>query len=230
MKLIIAGTGPGDPDMLTISALNAARNADIIMTPRSRSGVTGLAETIITSYLPDRKYVSITFPMITDSFARNNAILSQLEATRSLWHPASTVFFPTIGDAMLYSTGKYLIDAWRIIVPNIDLEFIPGISAHSLAAATAKRFLAMSDQVFAVIPGTAGIDKIRKVLASCDSAAIYKPTALAKIPNLSSLLSSFHVVRVDYAGIPERERVIEGEQALIDMHDYLSILLLWRNC
>ncbi|MBQ7221427.1 MAG: hypothetical protein IJS28_10645 [Synergistaceae bacterium] len=36
-------------------------------------------------------------------------------------------------------------------------------------------------------------------------------------------------VRIDYAGIPELERVTDGEEALSDIHGYLSIILLWRG-
>ena len=35
MKLIIAGIGPGNLELITLSALNEAKNSDFILVPRS---------------------------------------------------------------------------------------------------------------------------------------------------------------------------------------------------
>ena len=226
MKIFIAGIGPGSTELITLSALNAASVSDIIIVPRSKNSTQGLAEKVIAHHLPDKKYLSITFPMIFDAEERDSLILSQLEAMRSEWQGADIIFFPVIGDAMLYSTGKYLLDAFRLLVPDIEAEFIPGISAHSLAASCAKRFLVMNDEILTIIPGTAKAEHIRRALEACNCAAIYKPTALI---NPQELLRGFRAVRIDYAGIPELERVTDGEEALSDIHGYLSIILLWRG-
>lgn len=226
MKLIIAGTGPGNPELITLSALNAANNADIIIVPRSNPVNEGLAEKIISHHLKHKKLLHINFPMIRDSQKRDELILSQLENLRPYWKNAQNIFFPVIGDSMLYSTGAYLLNVWRKISPELDAEFIPGISAHSLAASCAKRFLAMDTEIFTIIPGTAEPENIRRALEACNSAAIYKPTA---INNIHELVKDFSVIRVDFAGIPELERIYYGEEALNNIHEYLSILLLWRN-
>ena len=226
MNLLIAGIGPGDPELITLSALHAASSSDIIIVPRSKPEVQGLAEKVITHHLPDKKYLPLLFPMTHDAETRDSLILSQLRENMHEWEHASTIFFPVIGDSMLYSTGKYLLSAFRHLVPEIEAEFIPGISAHSLAASCAKRFLAMNDEILAIIPGTANPERIRQTLTACDCAAIYKPTALI---NPQELLRGFNMIRIDYAGIPERERIIYGEDALSCIHDYLSIILLCRD-
>ncbi len=217
-RLIIAGIGPGDPQLLTLSAVQHAQNSDVILVPRAHDGSQGYAEKIITHLFPQKTYLHITFPMNYDEQGRANAILSQLE---DLDLDGKTIFFPVIGDVSLYSTAKYLLDAM-----NIDSEFVPGISAHSLAAATAKRFLAMKDEVFTVIAGTAKPDKIQQALSVCDCAAVYKPSVIG---DWRLLARGFEAVRVDYAGMAEHERVITGPEALTGITDYLSILLLWRK-
>ena len=224
MKLIIAGIGFSD--LITLRALRAAESADIILVPRANLDTEGYAERFIKELVPDKRYIQIHFPMTASAKKRDAEILSELDRVSSELEETDTIFFPVIGDSMLYSTGKYLLSAFRELVPDIEAEFIPGISAHSLAAACAKKFLAMNDEIFAVIPGTADREHIRKTLTACDCAAIYKPTALT---NPQELLRGFKVVRVDYAGIPERERIIYGEEALSEIHDYLSIILLWRD-
>lgn len=226
MKLIIAGIGPGNPELITLSALDHANNADIIIVPRSNPESKGLAEKIISHHLQHKKFIHITFPMIRDSQKRDSLILSQLENLRPHWENSQNIFFPVIGDSMLYSTGAYLVKIWQKISPELQAEFIPGISAHSLAASTAKKFLAMDTEIFTIIPGTANPENIRSALASCNSAAIYKPTA---IKNIHELVHDFNVIRVDFAGIPELEKITYGKEALNNIHEYLSIILLWRN-
>ena len=230
MKLIISGIGFND--LITLRALRAAGSSDVIIVPRTHKDTIGYAQRFMSELLPDKKYTHIIFPMINDAGKRNAAILSELERIRADWDGAQTIFFPVIGDAMLYSTGEYLIEAFRKLEPDLETEFIPGISAHSLAAATAQRFLAMRDEILAVIPGTAPLSKILLALSGCECAAIYKPSALLEIEQLADdfRIKNFgHIIRVDYAGIPERERIIEGEEALRDISEYMSIILLWRD-
>lgn len=230
MKLIIAGIGFND--LITLRAFRAAESADVIIVPRTQENTEGYAERFITELVPDGKYIHIHFPMVSNPEKRDAEIFSQLEAISSDLENAGTIFFPVIGDSMLYSTGEYLQEAMTKIFPDMETEFIPGISAHSLAAATAKKFLAMRDEILAVIPGTAPLSKIMLALDGCDCAAIYKPSALLDIEQLAKdfrLYNFGHIVRIDYAGIPERERVIEGESALKNITDYMSIILLWRD-
>ena len=218
MKLIISGIGPGEAQLITLKALELAKNSDIILVPRAHSEKQGYAEQIITHFFPNKEIVHITFPMHYDEQQRTAFILSELQ-TLGLMN--KTVFFPVIGDVMLYSTAKYLLDAL-----NIDAEFVPGVSAHSLAAATAKRFLAMKDEIFTVIAGTASPSRIRQALCACDCAAVYKPSVLR---DWGEIAREFEAIRVDYAGMGERERVIMGAGALTGIDEYMSIILLWRR-
>ena len=230
MKLIIAGIGFND--LITLSAVKAAESADIILVPRAHKDTQGYAESFISELVPDKKYIHINFPMVSIPEKRSAEILSQVDAVSSQFGDDDTIFFPVIGDAMLYSTGEYLQEAMQKVFPELECEFIPGVSAYSLAASIAKRFLVMRDEIFTVIPGTAPLSKIMLALDGCECAAIYKPSALLDLEELVRELSpeNFgHIVRVDYAGIPGRERVIYGKNALKNIDTYMSIILLWRD-
>ena len=230
MKLIIAGIGFSD--LITLRALRAAESADIILVPRANLDTEGYAERFIKELVPDKRYIQIHFPMTASAKKRDAEILSELDRVSSDLEEADTIFFPVIGDAMLYSTGEYLQEAMTKLFPDIETEFIAGISAHSLAASIAKRYLAMREDILAVIPGTAPLSKIMIALDGSDCAAIYKPSALLDIEQLADdfRVKNFgHITRVDYAGIPERENVIEGDEALKNINEYMSIILLWRD-
>ena len=224
--LIIAGVGPGDSELITLKAIREAETSDMILVPRSRINERGLAEKVIAHHLP-RKLTPILFPMIRDSKRRDEIILSQLEAIRPEIESSEKIFFPVIGDSVLYSTGAYLIEAMKKITA-VDVGFIPGISAHSMACSCAKKFLALSDEILSVIPGTASPEKISSALKVSDSVAIYKPSAIRDIKILLDPQKFRMILRVDFAGIEGKEKIVDGESALEDVDEYLSVLLLKR--
>ena len=224
--LIIAGVGPGDSELITLKAIREAETSDMILVPRSRINERGLAEKVIAHHLP-RKLTPILFPMIRDSKRRDEIIFSQLEAIRPEIESSEKIFFPVIGDSVLYSTGAYLIEAMKKITA-VDVGFIPGISAHSMACSCAKKFLAMSDEILTVIPGTASPEKISSALEVSDSIAVYKPSAIRDIKSLIDPQNFGMILRVDFAGIEGKEKIVDGESALEDVDEYLSVLLLKR--
>lgn len=229
MKLITAGIGPGSPELITLAALNEAKEADFILVPRSHDNKKGIAEEVINQHFQDKKIIHIFFPMIKDSKKRNEIISEQLINLKSELKDAKKIFFPVIGDSTLYSTGAYLIEEIKKIFPEIEVDFIPGISAHSSACACAKKFAAMSEEIFSIIPGTADGEKIINILKHSDSAAIYKPTALKDKNILDFIKKTFKkIIRVDFAGIENKEKIFEGIEALENINEYISIILLWR--
>ena len=230
MKIIIAGIGPGNPELISLSALNAAKSSDLILVPRSHDGKPGVAEKVISRYITGKKIINIIFPMIRDEKRRDKIIFEQLKNLSKEIQYAEKIFFPVIGDPTLYSTGAYLLEEARKIFGEIEFEFIPGISAHSLAAACAKKFMAMSDEIFTIIPGTTQAEKILNGLKNSDAVAIYKPVAIKNKNLFSFIKDNFKkIIRVDFAGIPEKEKIFEGYDALKNIDEYLSIILLWKD-
>lgn len=225
--LIIAGVGPGNPGLITVDALREAAASDMILVPRSRKHQKGIAEKIIRSHLSKywRKIIPMLFPMTSNSKRRDKVILSQLEAMKPKIESARKIFFPVLGDSVLYSTGAYLAEAMKSIT-QVEIRFIPGVSAHSMASSCAKRFLAMSDEILTIIPGTASPEKILAALEHSDSVAIYKPSAIQDIRKLIDLEKFSMILRVDFAGIAGREKIFEGIYALEDIKEYMSVILL----
>ena len=229
MRLIVAGVGPGDPGMVTAGALRALEDADLVLIPHSRDGRPSVAEGAVRAHLRDGVAVSVVFPMIRDAQGRDAALRERLEELRPRWEGAGNVVLPVIGDSALYATGAYLYDVWKELVPDLELVLVPGVSAHSLAAACARRFLALGEDVLCVVPGTAEPGRIEAALRAADAAALYKPSALGD--GLRPLVLRAgpwrETVRVDRAGLPD-ERVLSGDEALAAAEEYLSVLLLWR--
>ena len=231
MILTVACVGPGDPDLVTRAAIKAAEQADLILEPVSRDGKASVAGEALKANLNNQKnFTPFLFPMIKDNVKRDAVILEQLNNLKDLWLNANNILLPVIGDSALYATGAYLYDVWRNNFNiNIELELIPGISAHSLAASCAKKFLAMGDDILCVIPGTANIKRIEQALKYAEAAAVYKPSALKSSLKEMVMQTGIwrEIVRVDRAGLPD-QKIYYGEDALKSPDEYLSLLLLHR--
>lgn len=229
IKFIAAGVGPGDPGLITIKALKTVEEADLVLVPVAAAGRVSVADTIIRAHLKGIETIPIVFPMTRDEAARDARLREQLEGLRPRWAEARSVVLPVIGDAALYATAAYLYDIWKTLLPSLELELVPGVSAHSLAGSRARRFLALGEAILSIVPGTAAPDAILRALQSCDSAALYKPSALKN--ELRGIVEAAGpwsaIMRVDRAGLPD-ECFLEGDAALSPAEEYLSTLLLWR--
>ena len=213
--------------MITIKALKTIERADLVLVPVTSGERSSIAETIIRTHLKIDT-VPVVFPMTRDGQTRDAKLREQLEELRPRWAKAESVALPVIGDSGLYATAAYFYDVWRTIEPSVELELVPGVSAHSLVGARAGRFLALGESIFSVIPGTARPETIASALLACDSAALYKPSALKG--ELRSIVESAgpwsEIVRADRAGLPG-ERFSRGDEVFAS-DEYLSTLLLWK--
>lgn len=229
MKLSVVGVGPGNPDLITVKAIKVIEKADLVITPHSKSGRASVAEMAFRPHLPEVKTLQMVFSMKGDDAERDRLLKEQLEENRTQWENAESVALPVIGDSSLYATGAYLYDVWKELVPDLELELVPGIPAYSLAASLIPSFLVLHDEVLTLIPASKDIEKIKKTLAVSNTVALYKPYILRD--KLKETVKSCgpwsKIYRIDRAGLPE-QRILTGDEALDQAEEYLSILLLWR--
>ena len=52
-ELICVGCGPGDPELLTVKAVKAIQNAEVIMCPTSKEGKPSIALSVISSLIDE---------------------------------------------------------------------------------------------------------------------------------------------------------------------------------
>ena len=73
--LYCIGCGPGDPELVTIKAINLIKNADIIFTPTARENKPSVALSIVEKYVSKGTEVrQLIFPMTKDITRLNLAI------------------------------------------------------------------------------------------------------------------------------------------------------------
>jgi precorrin-2/cobalt-factor-2 C20-methyltransferase len=175
MKLFCVGCGPGDPELLTVKAVNTIKTAEVIFAPTARENKPSIALSVVQRYLTDStKTVSLVFPMIKDKESlidhwKRNA-LEIASAVRS----EKNVVYLTVGDPTLYSTWTYIQRELSHSHEGIEFEIIPGVTSMSAFAARAKMSLAEGDETVAVIPACYDLNRIRQVARYCDTLIFLK--------------------------------------------------------
>ncbi len=171
-KFVGIGVGPGDPDLLTVKAVEQFKSLDILLVPESKKNAKSEAHQIVSKYLPeDLEIVGRHFPMILDK----EAMLLEVKAIALEvieWVKAGkTVGFVTLGDPMLYSTYIYLL---KFISEGVTVETIPGISSYTAIASGMSRPLVEGDDPLIIYPCTADMGALRTVLETYDSIVLMK--------------------------------------------------------
>src|SRR5438445_13308482 len=68
-ELTCVGCGPSDPELLTVKAVKAIKNADVIMCPTAKEGKESIAYSIISNLVDNSKkpaVINLVFPMVKD--------------------------------------------------------------------------------------------------------------------------------------------------------------------
>ena len=176
-ELIAVGCGPGDPDLLTVKAVKAIQNADIIMCPTSKEGKPSIALSVISSILDKTKnqeIVNLVFPMTKDkktlesTWEKNSKILAEGVLA------GKNVVYITIGDPYLYSTWIYLHRKISKNYPKIKITVIPGIASMFTFASKVGISLAEGAEKFSVIPSCYDLSQVKEIAKNSDTMVFLK--------------------------------------------------------
>jgi precorrin-2/cobalt-factor-2 C20-methyltransferase len=173
-RLSGVGVGPGDPELITVKAVETLRAADAAFVPVADTGEAGYAERVVRAHLPDRRLDRLTFALSDDAAAREASWDAAGQAVAETLRAGGHAAFATIGDPNLYSTFTYLADTIRTLVPEVEVDTVPGITAMQDLAARAGTVLAEGTQRLALLPFTAGPDALDAALADYDTVVSYK--------------------------------------------------------
>ena len=172
--LVGVGVGPGDPEHVTLKALRELREADRVFVPETDSGATpGRAERVVAPHVDPERVERLTFAMRDDAARAGNWDRAGA-AIAAVAGAGGTAAFATIGDPSLYSTFAYVAQTVRALVPGLTVRTVPGITAMQDLAARSGTVLAEGDERLALIPYTAGDDRLRAALAGFDTVVVYK--------------------------------------------------------
>jgi len=176
-ELTCVGCGPGDPDLLTVKAVKAIQNADVIMCPTSKEGKESIAYSIISSIIDNSKKPDIenlVFPMVKDRETLENTWQSNASMIASKVKEGKNVVYLTVGDPSLYSTWIYLQRELKLKHPEIKITVIPGIVSMFAFASKVGISIAEGDETVAVIPACYDLSRVKETAKNCDTMIFLK--------------------------------------------------------
>lgn len=175
MRLFCVGCGPGDPELLTIRALNLITEADVIFVPTSKLDKPSIALSIVAKYIKKTtKIINLVFPMVKDKdslkdyWKKNTLEISQM--VRS----GKKTLYLTVGDPSLYSTWIYIHRELKKNHKDIEIEIIPGITSIFAFAAESKISLVEGNEHLSIVPACYDLNKVKNTVKASDTIVFLK--------------------------------------------------------
>ena len=175
--LIGIGVGPGDPELLTVKAVNAIHNADIIMCPASKEDRPSIALSVVSSLIDKSKnqeIVKLIFPMTKDknileeTWKKNAKIMAETVLS------GKNVVYLTVGDPYLYSTWIYMHKDLKENYPDMEISVIPGIVSMFRFASKVGVSIAEGAEKVAIIPSCYDLSSVKEIAKNSETMVFLK--------------------------------------------------------
>lgn len=145
IRLSLIGIGTGNPDHLTLAAIRAMNEADLILLPRkgeAKSDLIDLRRSICAQLLTGpARVVEFDMPKRADQAAYVEAVIDWHDAIAAIWMEqiarhlpdGGTVALLVWGDPSLYDSSLRIAER---LGPSVEISIVPGItSVQALTAA-----------------------------------------------------------------------------------------------
>jgi len=175
--LIGIGVGPGDPELLTVKAVKAIHNADIIMCPASNEDRPSIALSVVSSLIDKSKnqeIVKLIFPMTKDkdvldaTWKKNAKIMAEKVLS------GKNVVYLTVGDPYLYSTWIYMYKDLKENYPDMEISVIPGIVSIFTFASKVGISIAEGAEKVAIIPSCYDLSSVKEIAKHSETMVFLK--------------------------------------------------------
>lgn len=175
-KLIGVGTGPGDPELLTIKGYRVLQQSPVIAFPDSGKRGKGYSYTITEGLFDHEEKVMLPldFPMTRDRSVLEKKWEEAARAIHDHLEQGLDVAFITEGDPLFYSTFIHLMRTVEDNFPGSTIEVVAGVTSMQGAAAALAAPVADGDQRLAVVPATDDMEENRKIIEQFDTIVFLK--------------------------------------------------------
>ena len=229
-KFFGIGTGPGDPELLTVKAINTLKKVDAVIAPKTEKKEGSVALSIVQPYLrEDTEIVYQTFLMVRD-FAESKILFEDNKnEILNLLNAGKNVAFLTLGDPMFYSTYIYVFQLLKNC--GVEIETVPGVPAFLAISSYIGRPLSFGNDILTVIPATASAEKISAAMKISDATVLMK--VYKNFSEVVDLLAEENLlddsVLVSRAGLEGEKIISDLESHKAEKLNYLSTILTRRK-
>ena len=231
-RLIGVGTGPGDPELLTLKAVRAIEQCDVLAY-FAKAGNASNARAIVAAHIPAGALEEpLLYPVTTEISHRHEDYKA---ATQAFYVEAAerlaahleagrTVAVLSEGDPLFY--GSYMHLHVRL-AQRFATEVIPGITAMSGCWSAAGLPLVQGEDVLTVLPGTLDEVELGRRLADSDGAVIMKVGR--NLPKIRRAIEA--VGKLEHAVYVERGTMPNGQTMRLadktdDLAPYFALILV----
>jgi precorrin-2/cobalt-factor-2 C20-methyltransferase len=231
-KFYGVGVGPGDPELMTVKAVNRLKAVSLICYPACRPGAGSYALRIVEGLVGEKsRFKGMLFPMEKEMEKLIPIWKRSVEEIYQHLIKGEDVAFITEGDPFFYSTFVYLYHLMKELHPEVFIEIIPGVSSLMACSARAELPLAMADERVAVLPATYEEGFLKEALNLFDTVVFLKVSSV--LPRLIELLEEMDLlekaVMVERCGSPQ-ERLIKDLRTVRDEKlNYLSLVIVKKG-
>lgn len=231
MKGKISGVslGPGEPELITLKALNVLNQSDVVFCPGTRmsDGVTKSRSFDILRSLPvDQKKIRIFHvPM---SRHREEALKAYDIVCQEILHLAGdgqSVAITAEGDACFYSSANYMYE--KLQQAGYPVDMVAGVPAFIAAGASIGLHLVKQQERLLVIPGDVLVEEL------LESVVAKRTLVVMKVPLGEAVLRPFimrhpelHYYYFEQVGTSAEFYSILSEEILARPFTYFSILMI----
>ncbi|WP_425446721.1 precorrin-2 C(20)-methyltransferase [Dethiothermospora halolimnae] len=221
------GVGPGDPELITIKAVNTLKKVDMVICPEAKKEKGSIAFNIGKNYLKeDMEILYLTFPMTHDDKVLEKKWKENSKIILKHLNKGKHIAFLTIGDPMVYSTYMYLLPYLK--EENVDIETIPGITSFCAVASRTNTPLASKGETLCILPLMKDSKKLDTVLDECDNIVVMKPSHDSKLLAKKLVEKGYqdNFILVSKCGTEEEEIITDIERLKNDKIHYLSTSII----
>jgi precorrin-2/cobalt-factor-2 C20-methyltransferase len=229
-KLIGASLGPGDPELITRRSWAVLQSGARWLYPVKKAEESSYALSIVErgGLAVPADAEELVFPMTRDADILLKAWANAAVRTVELLAEGRDLVFLVEGDASTFATFGHLARVVRELVPEIEIETIPGVSSFAAAAASAELSLAEEDETLAIIPAAYGVGVIDHLLDEFDTLVLLKVKPL--MDDVIELLERRGLLAtscfIEKVGSPD-ERIVRDVASLKgEKVNYLSLMLV----
>ena len=226
------GVGPGDPDLITLKAMNTLKGVDVVFAAASTTNSHSLAEKIVTPHLREGVLIKrLNFPMTRDRGVLDSAWQENAKIVIATLRKGQDAALITLGDPLTYSTFGYVMRKIKESTQDIPIKIIPGITSYQAGSASAGMILAEGEESLTVISGALGSENLKKVINSTDTVVMLKVYRNYKeiFDTLDELDLTDRSVLVSKCGLEGEEVFQDIKERPDNLPPYLSLLLIKKK-
>lgn len=219
------GTGPGDPELMTLKAVRMIRENDLIAVP-GKEPKESVAYRIAVQAVPElaeKELIPVFMPMVRDRLLMHEEHKKGAKLLEQYLDQGRNVVFLTLGDPSVYCTFSYLQHILE--ADGYEVRLVSGIPSFCAAAARLNLPLAEWDEPLHIIPAAHKAEEIAELDGNC----ILMKSA-SRMPEVKEFLrqSGREVRAVINCGM-ENEIVCRGIDEIPDEAGYFALIIAKEN-